>query len=181
MIQEIYQRTMKFAGEKHHEQKVPGSAANYLLHISNVAMEILIAHKHQSNFDLAYTIQVAILHDVLEDTETSFEELKEVFGLEVANGVLALTKNEKLETKQAMMEDSLDRINKQRFEVGIIKLADRITNLQTPPNYWTLEKIRTYLNEAKTISTQLKEKNAYLNSRMVKKIEEYHQRYCLSN
>ena len=40
MIQSIYQKAMKFAGEKHASQKVPGSNANYLLHLSNVAMEI---------------------------------------------------------------------------------------------------------------------------------------------
>ena len=181
MIQETYQKAMKFAGEKHSEQKYPGSTANYLLHISNVAMEVMMAYNYEANFDLAYTIQVAILHDVIEDTETSFEEVTKIFGIDVANGVLALTKDETLGNKPAMMNDSLNRINKQRFETGMVKLADRITNLQIPPSYWTLEKTRNYLNEARIISKELDGKNPYLNSRLNKKIEAYEQKYCFSN
>ena len=49
-IQELYQKAMKFAGEMHHEQKVPGTNANYLLHISNVAMEVLMAYAHKPDF-----------------------------------------------------------------------------------------------------------------------------------
>ena len=169
---------MKFAGEKHSEQKVPDSTANYLLHISNVAMEIMMAYHKKPDFDLAYAIQVAILHDVIEDTETSFEEVKENFGIEVANGVLALTKNENLDSKRAMMIDSLNRINEQRLEAGMVKLADRITNLQKPPSYWSPEKIEAYLNEAKLISEKLNGKNTYLNLRLNQKIEAYHQNYC---
>ena len=44
MTQEIYQKAIKFSGEKHKNQKVPGTEANYLVHISNVAMEILVAY-----------------------------------------------------------------------------------------------------------------------------------------
>ena len=169
---------MKFAGEKHCNQKVPGSSANYLLHISNVAMEILTAYNNQPEFDLAFTVQVAILHDVLEDTETSFKELEDHFGTEVTIGVLALTKDESLPTKKEAMADSLKRINEQRFEVGMLKLADRIINLQQPPNHWTQEKMENYLEEAKLISNQLNGKNDYLNLRLEKKIKDYYERYC---
>ncbi len=51
MTQELYQEAMKFAGEKHSAQKVPGTNANYLLHISNVAMEVLMAYNFEKNFE----------------------------------------------------------------------------------------------------------------------------------
>ena len=51
MIQELYQRAMKFAGEKHSEQKVTGTNSNYLLHISNVAMEVIVAYYEDDDFD----------------------------------------------------------------------------------------------------------------------------------
>ncbi len=173
MTQEIYQKAMKFAGEKHSEQKVPGSQANYLLHISNVAMEVLTSYCHEKVFDIDLAIQLAILHDTIEDTSATYEEIKQEFGNNVAQGVLALTKNKELFSKRESMFDSLDRINKLSKEVGLVKLADRITNLQTPPSYWDSVKIKAYKEEAKLIAEKLQGKNKYLHDRLLKKIEEY--------
>ncbi len=173
MTQEIYQKAIKFAGEKHKNQKVPGTDANYLLHISNVAMEIILAHKENEDFDINYAIQLALLHDTLEDTKTEFSELKEQFGEKVALGIQALTKNDNLTSKKEKMTDSLNRINQLEKEVGIVKLADRITNLQEPPKFWEKDKILNYLNEAKLINEMLKNKNEYLNTRLQAKIVEY--------
>ncbi|WP_321308633.1 HD domain-containing protein [Marinifilum fragile] len=175
MTQEIYQRALKFAGEKHKDQKVPGTNSNYLLHLSNVAMEILMAHATEQNFDVDFAIQLAILHDTIEDTDTEFGELKETFGDRVAQGVLALTKNVNLPSKKEQMLDSLSRINQLEKEVGMVKLADRITNLQEPPHYWTNEKIEKYRKEAELISETLVNKNDYLNKRLESKIEEHKQ------
>lgn len=179
MTQEIYQRAIRFAGEKHHEQKVPGSKANYLLHISNVAMEILVAYNVEGNFDVDYAVQLALLHDTLEDTETELIDLENIFGKNVATGVQALTKNEELPTKKERMMDSLNRINSLQDEVGMVKLADRITNLQKPPKFWGKDKIVTYLNEAILIDEKLADKNKYLNNRLRSKIDEYEEKYAV--
>ncbi len=173
MIQDTYQKAIKFAGEKHRNQKVPGTNSNYLQHISNVAMEILVAYNTDNNFDLDFAIQIALLHDTIEDTDTNFEEIKNEFGEKVALGVEALTKNNHLASKNEKMIDSLNRINKLDKEVGIAKLADRITNLQEPPNYWNKEKTENYLNEAKMIDEMLSNKNKYLNRRLKSKINDY--------
>ena len=164
---------MKFAGEKHSEQKVPGTNANYLLHISNVAMEVLISYSNDSNFDIGFALQVAVLHDTIEDTSADFEEIKTEFGAPIAMAVQALTKDETLSSKHERMADSLSRINKLQNEVGLVKIADRITNLQTPPKHWSQDKIAHYCQEAKLISEQLKDKNDYLNKRLIAKIAEY--------
>jgi guanosine-3',5'-bis(diphosphate) 3'-pyrophosphohydrolase len=175
MTQDLYQKAMAFAGEKHAEQKVPSSQANYLLHISNVAMEVLFAHSHTQNFELDFAIQLAILHDTIEDTSTDWKELKELFGERIADGVRALTKSDAFSTKAEKMADSLQRINQLEKEVGIVKLADRITNLQNPPEHWNPEKIIAYHAEAKTIFHSLGDKNEYLSNRLEYKIEEYTQ------
>lgn len=175
MTQDLYQKAIQFAAEKHCNQKMPGSKANYLQHISNVAMEILLAYSSNNGFDVDLAVQIAILHDIIEDTDSDFEEVKNLFGLKVANGVLALTKNNELPTKKEQMLDSLHRINQLEKEVGMVKLADRITNLQVPPHYWDKDKKISYLEEAKLIAETLKNKNDYLNSRLQKKIEEYTQ------
>lgn len=173
MTQELYQKAMKFAGEKHGDQKVPGTNASYLLHLSNVAMEVIMAHKADSCFDLNFAVQMALLHDVIEDTDTDFEEIEKEFGNQVAVGVMALTKNEKLSSKEEKMKDTLNRINSLAKEVGIVKLADRITNLQAPPRHWSKEKANNYLIEAKLIAKNLEGKNDFLETRIHSKILAY--------
>ncbi|WP_196894220.1 HD domain-containing protein [Aureivirga marina] len=173
MLQETYQKAIKFAGEKHANQKVPGSEANYVVHLSNVAMEILVAYNEEANFDIDFAVQLAILHDVLEDTDTTLLELEKHFGEKVSEGILALTKSKELKSKQEQISDSLSRINLLEKEVGLVKLADRITNLQEPPNHWDKERIKTYLEEAKYIAKKLKSKNRYLNKRLLQCIFNY--------
>jgi len=173
MIQETYQKAMKFAGEKHANQRVPASKANYLLHLSNVAMEVLIAYQNNPNFDCDFAVQVAILHDILEDTSTSFNELEDQFGEPIATAVLALTKDKLLPNKKEQMRDSLKRINTLQKEVGLVKLADRITNLQKPPAHWGKDKIKQYHKEAQLISKTLANKNEFLNLRLIQKNETY--------
>nr|WP_320119803.1 HD domain-containing protein [uncultured Marinifilum sp.] len=173
MTQDYYQKAMKFAGEKHYQQKVPGSKSNYLLHLTNVAMEVFMAYINKKKFDIDYAIQLAVLHDTIEDTTADYNEIKTTFGERVAIGVNALTKNENLSSKKERMLDSLNRIDKLSNEVALVKLADRITNLQCPPYYWSKEKIENYLQEAKLISDILINKNEYLNNRLQEKIKEY--------
>lgn len=175
-LQQTYQKAIRFAGERHANQQMPASKASYLVHLSNVAMEVILAAKHSKNFDLLFAVQVALLHDVLEDTPTSFEEVAESFSIEIAESVLALSKNEDLPADD-QIPDSLRRIKTLRKEVWAVKLADRISNMQEPPGNWTLEKKKQYLEVAKLISNELKGGNAYLESRLEEKIGEYPEYY----
>ena len=49
-------KSNKVCWKKHKNQKVPGTESNYLLHISNVAMEILLAYNANNNFDIDFAI-----------------------------------------------------------------------------------------------------------------------------
>ncbi|MBN4071032.1 bifunctional (p)ppGpp synthetase/guanosine-3',5'-bis(diphosphate) 3'-pyrophosphohydrolase [Crocinitomix catalasitica] len=173
MIQTLYQKAIKFAGEKHSDQKAPGSKSNYAVPTSNVAMEVMIAYNSDSDFDLDLAVQIALLHDTIEDTSTTYSELESLFGKEVASGIQALTKDSSISTKKDKMADSLNRINALSKEVGIVKIADRITNLQKPPAHWEADKISNYLSEVTSIAEALWDKNDYLYSRINEKIEEY--------
>ena len=167
-IQTIYQETIAFAALKHGNQKMPNGLP-YVVHLSNVAMEVFMTHKKEPNFNIELAIQLALLHDVLEDTPLSFKELEDTFGNIVATGVLALTKNTSLDKKD-QMDDSLSRILDLGREVTIVKLCDRITNLQKPPVKWDKEKIKKYHLQAVVIAETLKGKNAYLDKRIQEKI-----------
>lgn len=171
-IQSAYQKAILLAAKKHAGQTITGTQLPYLVHVCNVAMEILIASQHSPDFNVIDAVQVALLHDTIEDTETSYEELSEAFGEDIAAGVLALTKNEDL-PKAEQMPDSLRRIRALPKEIWAVKLADRITNLQKPPELWNASKKSLYLDEAVSIATYLEGGNAYLENRIRGLIQSY--------
>jgi DNA-directed RNA polymerase specialized sigma24 family protein len=96
-----------------------GSIKNFLGE-SKISIWIIIAYRENNDFDVEYEVQLALLHDTLEDTETEYTELAEKFGKRIAIGVQALTKNENPITKKAKMTDSLNRINALEKEVGMV-------------------------------------------------------------
>ena len=176
-VQTLYQEAIKFATLKHEDQgqKVKGTNLPYVVHLSNVAMEILVASSHTRDFNLIHAIQVALLHDTIEDTETTFDELEEHFDKDIAMAVLSLSKDEKL-PKDQQIPDSIVRIKKLPKEVWAVKLADRITNLQTPPAEWSTDKKYQYAEDARIILDELREGNSYLAERLEAKIAEYRNR-----
>ncbi len=173
-FQTAYQKAISFAGDKHTDQYIPGSESSYMVHLSNVAMETMIAAGHTNDFDLNFAVQVALLHDVLEDTPCTFEELQVAFGIKIADGVLALSKNEALET-EAQIPDSLVRIKLLPKEIWTVKLADRTSNMQAPPKHWDNNKRMGYLSMARIILCELKGGNTYLEKRLEEKIIAYDQ------
>jgi (p)ppGpp synthase/HD superfamily hydrolase len=122
----------------------------YIAHIGAVLVELFPALRENPALDAENAICCAILHDTVEDTETSLAEIEERFGSRVASGVSALTKNTAL-SGIAAMRDSLDRIGKEPREVRIVKLADRIANLRVPPVHWSREKQLAYAEEGEVI------------------------------
>ena len=171
--QDSYIKAYRFAAQAHNGQTVPDTDIPYLMHLSLVSMEVMASFIAEPGRDAALAVQCALLHDVIEDTAATYGQVLDAFGLSVANGVLALTKDGALPTKQEQMADSLCRIKEQPHEVWLVKLADRITNLQPPPSYWTVEKRKKYQTEAVTILDVLGEASEYLAERLRGKIIAY--------
>ena len=71
------------------------------------------------------------------------------------------------------MDDSLNRILDLGREVAIVKICDRITNLQRPPKKWDNAKIKKYHLQALKIAERLQDKNEYLDKRIQEKILSY--------
>ena len=160
-----------FASRVHKEQKYPGEQLPYVTHLGNVMLEVMAVASTLENAELA--ICCAILHDSIEDTDVTYEELQKEFGRLVADGVMALTKDDTLETKREQMIDSLERIKMQPKEVWVVKMADRTANLGEPPYYWNLEKRKAYLQEAQIIWDYLHEGSKAMGERLKEKIEDY--------
>ena len=172
-LQKVWQlATRLHDGQKYGGQE-EGEQVEYINHIGSVTFEILNAINNEKEMNADLAIKCAILHDSIEDTEQSFEDVKKLFGIEVAKGVMALTKNEKLDNKKEMMIDSLNRIKEQPKEIWAVKMADRICNLYAPPFYWDNIKKIKYQKEAQLIYEELKEGNKYLAQRLERKINDY--------
>ncbi|MBI3327271.1 MAG: bifunctional (p)ppGpp synthetase/guanosine-3',5'-bis(diphosphate) 3'-pyrophosphohydrolase [Nitrospinae bacterium] len=170
--QDTYIKAYRFAAKAHHRQTVPGTDLPYIMHVSFVCMEVLAALTREKGHDENLAVQCALLHDVIEDTDATYEQVKAGFGEAVANGVFALSKDKAL-AKHLQLADSLRRIRQQRQAVWMVKLADRITNLQPPPSYWTRDNIVRYREEAMQIHQVLKDASPSLAARLLSKIEEY--------
>lgn len=165
-------KAWNYASRAHIGQCVPGTELPYINHIGNVVMEAMAAAA-QGVEDPGLLIQCALLHDVIEDTASNYDVVEAEFGSEVADGVLALTKDTSLPSKQDRMKDSIVRIKAQPGAVWMVKLCDRITNLQPPPAHWDEEQIAYYRDEAALILEELGSANAHLAARLEKKIAAY--------
>lgn len=167
-----YVAAMRFAAAAHAAQKMPGEELPYLVHVVSVAAEVIAALPTMPELDADLAVTCALLHDTIEDTSVTLDQLRATFGAAVAAGVSALTKNAAL-PKRDQMADSLRRIGQQPREIAIVKLADRITNLAEPPAYWSKDKIRAYRGEAGLIADTLGHASSALEARLRERIEAY--------
>lgn len=183
-IDEI-QNTWQLVSKLHDGQKYGGSnegeRVEYINHIGSVVFEVLNATRLTENMNADLAVKCAMLHDTIEDTVFNYERVNDLFGSEVASGVLALTKNDEIEDSLEKMLDSLSRIKQQPIEVWAVKMADRICNLYEPPYYWDDEKKLKYIKEAEIILSELKDGNQYLANRLQNKIKEYYRFLSTSN
>ena len=173
---ETTQKALRFAAQAHQGVKMPGSDLPYILHPVLVCMEVMAALQTAPELNGDLAVQCGLLHDVIEDTTFSYQDIAENFGEGVAQGVQGLSKDKKLPHEQ-QMSDSLKRIQLHPKEIWMVKLADRIVNLSPPPGHWTIEKCQQYREEAILIHEALHEASAALGKRLLEKIEEY-QQYC---
>ena len=138
-------RALHFAAEKHRDQRRKGAEASpYINHPIEVT-EILAGI---GNVRDPVTLQAAALHDTLEDTETSPEELEGAFGSDVRRVVAEVTDDKSL-PKLRRKELQIQHAPHLSERAKMIKIADKISNLRsimrTPPVDWSLTRKAEYL------------------------------------
>ncbi|HZG37363.1 MAG TPA: HD domain-containing protein [Nodosilinea sp.] len=139
---------LHFSATKHRDQRRKDKEASpYINHPIRVAQ--LLASEGGVT-DLV-TLQAAILHDTVEDTDTTPEEIERHFGPEVRRVVEEVTDDKdlpKAERKQKQVEHA-PHLSPQAKQ---LKIADKTANAQnittSPPDDWSLERKREYLDWA---------------------------------
>jgi GTP diphosphokinase / guanosine-3',5'-bis(diphosphate) 3'-diphosphatase len=134
-----------FAAEKHRNQRRKGAEqAPYINHPIAVA-EILW---RVGGIRDEVTLLAAILHDTVEDTETSPEELEERFGAQVCSVVMEATDDKDLPKAERKRLQIVNAPHKS-VRARAVKIADKISNLRdivhTPPPDWGETRIREYV------------------------------------
>ncbi|MDQ1165849.1 HD domain-containing protein [Flavobacterium sp. SORGH_AS_0622] len=180
-IQNVWQLVSKLHDGQKYGGVSEGERVEYINHIGSVVFEVLNATRLTENMNSDLAVKCAMLHDTIEDTTFDYEKVNDLFGSQVASGVLALTKNDQITDSLEKMLDSLNRIKQQPIEVWAVKMADRISNLYEPPYYWNDEKKLKYIEEAEIIHNELKDGNEYLARRLKIKIKEYYRFLSTSN
>ena len=133
----VIDKAYNVAKDAHKNQKRK-SGEPYIIH--PICVAIILA---ELNMD-AQTLAAALMHDVIEDTAYSYEDLEKMFGKEIANLVDGVTKLTKLSLTEDRVSIQAENLRKMFFamskdvRVMIIKLADRLHNMRTlqyqPPN-----------------------------------------------
>lgn len=135
-----------FAAKKHRYQKRKGDDAEpYVNHPLEVA-NLLAGVGKIDDYDI---LIAAVLHDTIEDTETTPEELKELFGEKVRDYVLEVTDDKSL-PKQERKQKQVEHAPHLSDGAKQIKLGDKISNItdvtKNPPAGWSKERRIEYVD-----------------------------------
>lgn len=149
-------QALDFAASKHRDQRRKDAAASpYINH--PIALANVLAN--EAGIDDDRVLMAAVLHDTIEDTETTEQELVREFGQEVAGIVLEVSDDKALpvaERKRLQIEQAAALSRRAK----LVKLADKICNLRdvadNPPTGWSLTRKREYFDWAKAVVDNLR-------------------------
>lgn len=145
-----------FAADKHRDQRRKDAAASpYINH--PIALANVLAN--EAEIDDERVLIAAVLHDTLEDTETTVQELVRNFGQEIAEIVVEVSDDKAL-PKAARKQQQIDHAPHISRRAKLVKLADKICNLRDiahfPPHDWSLQRCQEYFEWAKAVIDQLR-------------------------
>lgn len=147
----VFVKAVAFAADKHRTQRrKDADASPYINH--PIALANVLANEGGIT-DVA-VLSAAILHDTIEDTETTEGELRQQFGDVVTDIVLEVTDDKSL-PKQRRKELQVEHAPHKSEGAALVKLADKTCNLRdiaaAPPAEWSLARRQQYFDWAKRV------------------------------
>lgn len=142
---------LQLAAEKHRDQRRKDLEASPYINHPIALASVLWA---EGGVRDAAVICAALLHDTIEDTETTGEELRRRFGARVARIVVEVTDDKALpkQDRKRLQVEHAPHISR---EAKLVKLADKICNLrdvaERPPAKWDLQRRQEYFEWAKRV------------------------------
>jgi guanosine-3',5'-bis(diphosphate) 3'-pyrophosphohydrolase len=147
-------RAAAFAAEKHRTQRRKDIDTPFINHPIQLAY-ILV----QADVEDPVVLAAALLHDTIEDTKTTHDEIEIVFGHEIAN-IVSECSDDKTLDKLVRKQAQVDRAAHVSTRAKLVKLADKIANVSdidgAPPAGWSLERKREYFDWAKRVVDQMR-------------------------
>ena len=144
-------RALAFAAHKHRDQRRKDAEASPYINHPIALAEVLAGEGGVTD---AEVLAAALLHDTIEDTATTGDELHKEFGPRIAGMVAEVTDDQKLlkaERKRLQIEHAAGLSHGAK----LVKLADKICNLrdvaERPPANWDLARRREYFDWAKAV------------------------------
>lgn len=158
-------KALRFAAQKHRDQRRKGSLkAPYINHPIQL-VDILWNSGEVNDIN---TLIAAVLHDTVEDTGTTPEEISQQFGDDVRGLVMEVTDDKRLPkmVRKVLQVTSAPHKSPRAKQ---IKLADKISNVaevgSDPPGEWSLQRQREYLDWTETVVKGLRGHNPALEGR----------------
>lgn len=157
-----FTKAVYFAAQKHRGQMRKGNDdAPYINHPLEV-VKLLTDIGKIEDFEI---LIAAVLHDTLEDTKTSTEEITVHFGDKICKMVVELTDDQSL-SKSERKELQIEHAPHLSPGAKLVKLADKISNIrdviENPPKHWPVARRREYVEWGKKVVAGLRGSNKYL-------------------
>ncbi len=158
-------RALEFAARKHRDQRRKGVAAEpYVNHLAEVTRLLAEATGGRD----PVLLMAGLLHDTIEDTATTPEELAREFGEEVAGLVVEVTDDKSLPQRERKRRQ-IERAGESSTRAKLLKLADKTANVRSivhsPPANWDRERKQAYLRWATRVIHHCRGINPQLESK----------------
>lgn len=144
-------KALAFAAHKHRDQRRKNAEASPYINHPIALVDVLT---NEGGVTDSITICAALLHDTIEDTQTTYAELVNHFGVEIADVVLEVTDDKTL-PKIQRKQMQIDHAHRMSHAATLVKLADKICNLRDMVNQapagWDIARKREYFDWAKNV------------------------------
>lgn len=154
-------KALMYSSLKHKNQRRKDKDQTPYINHPITVMNILITH----NINDKDVLIGALLHDIIEDTSGTFEEIEEQFNKKIAEIVLDCSDNKSL-SKTARKQQQIEKSAYKSLEAKLVKMADKIANINSlnneKPETWSDSRVLGYIVWSKKVMDTIKSSNISL-------------------